>query len=125
MDDDGKNSEQSPPEYGTEIVTVRSPKEVLKDTRTVKGFFTLNVKRDNTVFATIPAGSDFTIRTNSITRDTIALFPNTEVPGDIIVGVEGKNINDASPHGILSGFINEIYKLKIAGIKKICQETER
>ena len=29
MDEEGKNSEQSPPEYGTEIVTVRSPEEVL------------------------------------------------------------------------------------------------
>ena len=29
MDDNGKNSPGGPPEYGTEIVTVRSPEEVL------------------------------------------------------------------------------------------------
>ncbi|MHC4212216.1 MAG: DUF7305 domain-containing protein [Planctomycetota bacterium] len=57
-------------------------------------WFGIGVKQNvdilsKTVFATIPAGSDFTIRTNSITKDTIALFPNTEVPGDIIVGPGG------------------------------------
>jgi hypothetical protein len=34
----------------------KAPGEVLKDTRTVDGLFKLNVKRDNTVYATIAAG---------------------------------------------------------------------
>lgn len=57
-------------------------------------WFGIGVKQDvdilsSTLFATIPAGSDFTIRTNSIAKDSITLFPNTEVPGDVIIGPGG------------------------------------
>jgi hypothetical protein len=42
-----------------------------------------------TTFATIPAGGDFTIRTNSTADRAISLYPNTLVPGDILVGPGG------------------------------------
>ena len=42
-----------------------------------------------TTFSTIPAGGDFTIRTNSIDPGAVKLFPDTYVPGDIIIGPGG------------------------------------
>jgi hypothetical protein len=57
-------------------------------------WFGIGVKQDvtirsKTVFETIPEGSDFTIRTNSTTDNSIKLYPNTEIPGDIICGPGG------------------------------------
>jgi hypothetical protein len=42
-----------------------------------------------TTFSTIPAGGDFTIRTNSIDPSAVKLFPDTYVPGDVIIGPGG------------------------------------
>jgi hypothetical protein len=42
-----------------------------------------------TTFDTIPAGGDFTIRTNSTEDRAVQLFPDTYVPGDIIIGPGG------------------------------------
>jgi hypothetical protein len=42
-----------------------------------------------TIFDTIPAGGDFTIRTNSTEDKAVQLFPDTYVPGDIIIGPGG------------------------------------
>jgi hypothetical protein len=54
-------------------------------------WFGIGVKQNvdimsKTHFETIPEGSDFTIRTNSTADNSIKLYPNTEIPGDIIVG---------------------------------------
>ncbi|MHC4154822.1 MAG: DUF7305 domain-containing protein [Planctomycetota bacterium] len=42
-----------------------------------------------TIFDTIPADGDFTIRTNSTEDRAVQLFPDTYVPGDIIIGPGG------------------------------------
>jgi len=42
-----------------------------------------------TTFDTIPADGDFTIRTNSTEPRAVQLFPDTYVPGDIIIGPGG------------------------------------
>jgi Tfp pilus assembly protein PilX len=57
-------------------------------------WFGIGVKEDvdimsKTNFVTIPAGSGFTIRTNSIADGAISLYPNTSVPGDVIIGPGG------------------------------------
>jgi hypothetical protein len=57
-------------------------------------WFGIGVKQDviihsKTTFETIPAGEDFTIQTNSTADNSISLFPNTVIPGDIVVGPGG------------------------------------
>ncbi|MHC4477065.1 MAG: DUF7305 domain-containing protein [Planctomycetota bacterium] len=57
-------------------------------------WFGVGVKEDvdimsKTTFATIPEGSDLTIRTNSTADNAIKLYPNTEIPGDVICGPGG------------------------------------
>lgn len=57
-------------------------------------WFGIGVKQDviihsKTTFETIPTGSDFTIQTNSTNDNSISLFPDTYISGDIVVGPGG------------------------------------
>ncbi|MHC4645455.1 MAG: DUF7305 domain-containing protein [Planctomycetota bacterium] len=57
-------------------------------------WFGIGVKQDvsvmtKTTFETLPEGSDFTIRTNSIADNAIKLYAGTAIPGDVIVGPGG------------------------------------
>ncbi len=57
-------------------------------------WFGIGVKQNvsvmtKTTFDTLPAGSDFTIRTNSTADNSIRLFAGTHIPGDVIVGPGG------------------------------------
>jgi probable HAF family extracellular repeat protein len=57
-------------------------------------WFGIGVKRNaiimsRTKFETIPPDGDFIIRTNSTAKNSITLFPNTVIPGDIICGPGG------------------------------------
>jgi Tfp pilus assembly protein PilX len=58
-----------------------------------------------TNFVTIPAGSGFTIRTNSIADGAISLYPNTSIPGDVIVGPGGDpdTAIDAKVSSVIAG----------------------
>ncbi len=57
-------------------------------------WFGIGVKQDVTIhskttFETIPAGSDFKIQTNSTNDNSISLFPDTYISGDVVVGPGG------------------------------------
>jgi hypothetical protein len=73
-------------------------------------WFGIGVKQDvaihsKTIFETIPAGSDFTIQTNSTSDNSIDLFPNTFIPGDIAVGPGGvpDNVINVKSTSIVTG----------------------
>jgi Tfp pilus assembly protein PilX len=61
--------------------------------------------RSKTTFSTIPEGSDFIVWTNSVGDDSIKLYPNTYIPGDIIVGPGGDpdTVIDTKASSVIGG----------------------
>lgn len=59
------------------------------------------------VIGVVPDGSDFTpdIRTNSIDPGAVELFPNTELPGDVVVGPGGEpeSVIQVKPSSVIHG----------------------